>query len=93
MKATLLALLLLIACGQDSGTVMGVVTQVDGDLSEVRTFTLLVEGDSMTFTPAADGDFDFPLTHLREHLRDGSPVRVRWERDGDRNLAVAVGDA
>ena len=93
MKATLLALSLLIACAQDSGTVIGVVTQVDGDLSKVRTFTLLVEGDSMTFTPAAGGNFDFPLTHLREHLRDGSPVRVSWERDGDRNVAVAVGDA
>ncbi len=92
MKATLLALLLLIACGQDSGTVMGVVTQVDGDLSKVRTFTLLVEGDAMTFTPAEDGDFAYPLTHLREHLRDGTPVRVSWERDGDRNLAVAVSD-
>lgn len=93
MKATLLALFLIVACAQDSGTVMGVVTQVEGDLSEVRTFTLLVEGNSMTFTPAADGDFDYPLTHLREHLRDGTPVRVSWQREGDRNLAVAVGDA
>lgn len=92
MKERLAALLLLAACSQNSGTVLGVVTEVEGDLSAVQRFTVLVEGETMTFVPSEDGEFDYPLTHLREHLRDGSPIRVTWERDGDRNLAVAVGD-
>ena len=92
MKERVAALLLLVACAQNSGTVLGVVTEVEGDLSSVQRFTVLVEGETMTFVPAADGEFDYPLTHLRDHLRDGSPIRVTWEREGDRNLAVAVGD-
>ncbi|MGI8517068.1 MAG: hypothetical protein ACR2ME_01815 [Acidimicrobiia bacterium] len=92
MRAAFVALYLVAACAQDSGTVMGVVTAVDGDLTSVRSFTLLVEGDSITFTPAEDGAFEYPLTHLRDHLRDGSPVRVSWERKDDLFLAIAVGD-
>ncbi|CAN5201454.1 hypothetical protein BH18ACT5_BH18ACT5_09900 [soil metagenome] len=92
MKERLAALLLLVACSQNSGTVLGVVTEVEGDLSAVQRFAVLVEGETMTFVPAEEGEFDYPLTRLREHLRDGSPIRVTWERDGDRNLAVAVGD-
>lgn len=92
MRPAFVALILVAACAQDSGTVMGVVTAVDGDLTSVRSFTLLVEGDSITFTPAADGDFQYPLTHLRDHLRDGTPVRVSWEREEDLYLAIAVGD-
>ncbi|MFN2485548.1 MAG: hypothetical protein ABR609_02885 [Acidimicrobiia bacterium] len=92
MRPAFVALILVGACAQDSGTVMGVVTAVDGDLISVRSFTLLVEGDSMTFTPAEDGDFQYPLTHLRDHLRDGTPVRVSWEREADLYLAIAVGD-
>jgi hypothetical protein len=92
VRGYFIALFLVAACSQNSGTVQGVVTAVDGDLSSVETFTLLVEGDSMTFVPASDGDFEYPLTHLRDHLRDGTPIRVSWERDGDRLLATMVSD-
>ena len=88
----ILTLALVAACSQDSGTVIGVVTAVDGDLTEVRTFTMLVEGDEMTFVPAPDGEFAFPLTHLREHMRDGTLVRVGWERDGDAIRALVIAD-
>jgi hypothetical protein len=81
-----------VACQQQGGTVMGVVTAVDGDLLVVRSFTLLVEGESMTFVPAEDGDFAYPLTHLRDHLRDGTPIRVSWERQTDHLRAVKIDD-
>ena len=69
----ILAVLILAACSPTSGTVIGPVISVDGDLTEVRSFTVLVEGDEMVFVPIVEGDYAFPLPHLREHLRDGSP--------------------
>ncbi|HEY7564683.1 MAG TPA: hypothetical protein VIA81_07150 [Acidimicrobiia bacterium] len=71
---------------------MGVVIAVDGDLSEVESFTLLVEGDRMTFVPVTDGEYAYPLSHLRDHLLDGVPVRVGWERRNDVLVAVRVDD-
>ncbi|MGH8923231.1 MAG: hypothetical protein ACRDWA_01085 [Acidimicrobiia bacterium] len=86
------AVILLTACSQDSGTVMGVVIAVEGDLSEVSSFTLLVEGDELTYQPVADGDYPYPLSHLREHMRDGSPIRVTWEKVGDDLHALRLED-
>lgn len=80
------------ACSQSSGTVMGVVIDVDGDLEEVRSFTLLVEGDEMTFVPSSEGEYDYPLSHLRDHLRDGVPIRVGWERRDGELIAVSLDD-
>jgi hypothetical protein len=88
----LLAGLLLVACSAGSGTVTGVVVDVEGNLTDVTGFTLLVEGEQMTFVPAGDGVFAFPLTHLREHLRDQEPVRVGWERREGTLVAVLVQD-
>ena len=84
--------LLTAGCSQDSGTVMGVVIAVEGDLSDVRSFTLLVEGDQLIFVPIADGDYAYPLSHLRDHVRDGVPVRVKWERRDGQLVALAVDD-
>jgi hypothetical protein len=58
----------------------------------VESFTLLVEGDEMTFVPVEEGDYAYPLSHLRDHLLDGVPVRVGWERRGDLLAAVSVDD-
>lgn len=91
-KSIVIGALLLAACSQSSGTVMGVVVAVDGDLTEVRSFTLLVEGDEMTFVPASEGKYPYPLTHLRDHLRDGVPVRVGWEKRGDQLVALILDD-
>jgi hypothetical protein len=92
LKASILTLVV-VACAQTSGTVIGPVITVDGDLAEVRSFTVLVEGDEMVFVPIADGEYAYPLPHLREHLRDGSPVRVGWERRGDQLVATTLDDA
>jgi len=91
-RLLLVAALLATACSQGSGTVLGVVIDVNGDLEEVRSFTLLVEGDEMTFFPVSDGDYPYPLSHLRDHLRDGVPVRVAWERRDGELVALKLDD-
>lgn len=85
-------LAVLTACTQNGGTMVGIVVAVDGDLTTVTSFTILVEGARVEFTPVAEGDYAFPLPHLREHLRDGTPVRVGWERRGGDLAAVSLAD-
>ena len=72
---------------------MGVVVAVEGNLNQVTSFTLLVEGDELTFQPVPDGDYPYPLSHLREHLRDGNPIVVTWERSDGVLRALALADA
>ena len=81
-----------LACSHDSGTVRGVVSSVEGSLDEVTGFTLLVEGSELEFVPVPDGDYDFPLSHLREHLRTGEPVLVDWELVGTVRNALSLAD-
>jgi hypothetical protein len=90
----LVALLLASSCGAtDRGTVEGLVVDVQGDLVAVTEFTVLTESGQMRFVPAPDGDFAFPLPHLREHIISGVPVVVFWEdRDGTM-MAVLIDDA
>jgi len=80
-------------CSPTSGTVVGPVISVDGDLAEVRSFTVLVEGEEMVFVPIVEGEYAFPLPHLRQHLMDGAPIRVGWERRGESLVAVSLEDA
>jgi hypothetical protein len=89
-----LAVLLLTSCGADDrGTIEGLVVDVQGDLTSVTEFTVLTDNGQMRFIPAQDGDFAFPLPHLREHIISGVPVVVFWEdREGTR-VAVLVDDA
>lgn len=91
-RVGLAAVLLAAACSQNAGTVIGIVIDVNGNLEEVRSFTLLVDGDEMAFVPAEDGDYAYPLSHLRDHLRDGSPVRVGWERRAGQLVALKLDD-
>jgi hypothetical protein len=94
---TILALLAVAACAptdDGTGVAIGVVVEVDGDLSTVQAFTISTEdGDRMTFVPADDGEFAFPLPHLQEHVRSGVPVAVAWEREGETLWAIGVDDA
>lgn len=81
-----------LACNQTSGTVRGFVTSVEGSLDEVTGFTVLVEGSELGFVPVQDGDYDFPLPHLREHVRTGEPVLVGWELVGTVRYALSLAD-
>lgn len=76
----------------DSGQLTGIVTAVDGDLTEVRSFEILSDGDRFVFEPSPDGDFAFPLPHLRDHLRSGEPVAVEYERGDGVLIAMSVTD-
>jgi hypothetical protein len=82
----------LTSCSQTSGTARGVVTSVDGTLEEVTSFMVLVEGSELEFAPVAEGDYDFPLAHLREHQRTGEPVLVGWEIVGSVRYALTLAD-
>ena len=77
----------------DSGQLTGIVTTVDGDLTTVRSFEVLSGGERFVFEPAPDGDFAFPLSHLRDHLRTGEPVAVEYERIDGVLMATLVTDA
>ncbi len=71
----------------------GLVVDVDGDLTTVRSFTVQTPEGPLTFVPDPNGDFAFPLPHLGAHLRSGDPVRVAYEERDDVLIAVAVDDA
>lgn len=88
----ILVSLMVVGCAQDGGTVLGVVVEVDGTLDQIDSFTVLVEGDEMRFLPADDGDYPYPLSHLREHLRTGQPVFVTWERRAREIYATELRD-
>jgi len=84
--------LVLPACAETSGTVRGVVTSVEGTLDEVVAFTVLVDGSELEFVPVPDGDYNFPLSHLREHQRSGESVLVDWELVGTVRYALGLAD-
>ena len=75
-----------------SGTVRGTVISVEGDLTEVISFAVLVEGEEMLFLPIEDGDYAFPLPHLGDHQRSGALVLVGWELRDEIRYAVSVAD-
>lgn len=93
LRVGLLALLLtLSACGARFRAT-GVVTDVVGGLDGVTSFTIrTTEGDDLAFVPSEDGDYDFPLSHLRSHLIGGELVVVEWVEEQDRLVAVVVAD-
>lgn len=89
---TALVVVGLVSCSPTGNTVRGIVVSVDGDLSQVASFEVRADGETLRFEPAPDGDFDFALVHLRDHLRTGDPVIVGFEVSEGRNLAISVAD-
>ena len=84
--------LVLASCTQTSGTARGVVASVDGTLDDITSFVLLADGSELEFTPIPDGEYDFALSHLREHQRTGEPVLVGWEIVGSVRYALTLAD-
>lgn len=93
LLAVAAAMWLVVACSADTGTMRGIVVEVEGDLDNVTGFAILVEGDFVEFLPTPAGSYAFPLTHLREHLRTGEPVQVGWARTDDGLAATFLDDA
>lgn len=70
------------------GEVVGLVTEVTGDLSGVESFVVLdSNGDSYKFIPG-DGMtvMGSPPMHLRDHLVSGEPVKVMYHEGSDSKL-------
>ena len=82
--------------GGDATAARGVVIDLTGDITNVETFTLRIsDGSDLTFEPSPGILFhgSAPLGHLRDHLRNGEPVDVRYRTLDDGTLiAVEVGD-
>ncbi len=73
---------------ETEGDVVGIVTEVTGDLTEIESFVVLdTAGDSHKFTPG-DGMtvMGSPASHLRDHVVSGEPVRVIHHQGTDGEL-------
>lgn len=80
--------------GSGSDTVQGVVLEVKGDLRSVDSFVIRTDGgEVLEVAPAPEGDFRFPLPHLRDHLITSEPILVELDRTVDPPLATAIADA
>ena len=85
-------LVVVAACSPASGTVRGPVVSVEGDLTAVTSFSVLVKGDMLSFLTLEDQEYGFPLQHLAEHQRTGDPVVVGWELRDDVRYALSIED-
>ena len=85
-------MLLLVACTQSEGTTIGVVTAVEGTLTEIESFTVLAAGSEITFVPIQGQEYEFPLAHLREHQRTGELLVVDWELRDTTKYAISLTD-
>jgi len=88
----MIALALVAACTQTSGTARGVVLSVEGSLQDVTAFTVLVEGEELRMIPVPDGEYEFALPHLREHRLSGQPILVGWELVDNVRYALSLAD-
>lgn len=81
-------------CSTDAaseGEVVGIVTEVTGDLVEIQSFVVLdANGDSHKFFPGEGMTvMGAPASHLRDHVVSGAAVRVLYVKVDDGAL-VAV---
>jgi len=85
-----------VACGSGTEDVTGIVVEVEGDLTSVSRFVLVVpDGERLTFVPSPGILFHdrAPISHLQDHLRSGEAVTVVFETLDDGSLvAIEVYD-
>ena len=86
------------SCGEEEEpvppTAVGVITAIDGEGSDVRSFTLETENErTLEVFIAADVDYGFDLRHLHEHEATGDPVRCALEEREGRAYALEIVDA
>ena len=78
-------------------TVTGVVIAVEGGLGGIDFFVVRLEdGTDLTLVPVEGLLFDEvgPLSHVRDHLVSGSPVRITYETSVEGSAtATVIGDA
>ena len=68
---------------------------MDGDLSEIRAFSLLLsDGVVLELVPQAGLLFDGgPLSHVRDHMVSGAPITAEFQVEAGVAIATSVGDA
>jgi hypothetical protein len=101
--AALIALaLVVVGCGDDEPaaedglTVSGVIVDVQGSITEVEQFDLVLEdGTRLTFVPEAGAleGSGFSPAHMREHSALVEPISVRYREVDGENIVTGVGDA
>lgn len=75
---------------ETEGEVVGIVTEVTGDLTAIESFVVLdATGDSHKFVPV-DGMTvaGAPASHLRDHVISAEPVRVTYHEGSDGELVA-----
>jgi len=86
----------LVSCASAQETVTGIVVEVEGDLTTVSRFVLVLpDGTRPEFVPSPGILFHdrAPISHLQDHLRSGAPVEVVFETLDDGTLvAIEVFD-
>lgn len=96
----LFLLLVLAACtdASDGATaeapdeVTGVITDIESpSFGEVEHFTLREEGETFTIYIADDVEYEFPLSHLQEHLGT-DPVTCKLEERDGKLYALTIDD-
>jgi len=82
---------------EPTGSVEGVVIDVEGTLGAVSSFTVrLSDGTDAIFVPVDGLLFagTAPIDHVRDHMVSGAPVSVGYTTLADGTLsALEVGDA
>jgi len=69
----------LVSCASAQETVTGIVVEVEGDLTTVSRFVLVLpDGTRPEFVPSPGILFHdrAPISHLQDHLRSGAPVEL-----------------
>jgi hypothetical protein len=78
-------------------TITGVVIAVEGNLAEIESLVVRLEdGSDLALVPAAGLLFDgvSPISHVRDHLVSGSPVRITYRTSAaGPGTAIEIGDA
>jgi hypothetical protein len=103
LVVTLVLLALVVsACGGDDSheegdlKVSGVIVDVQGDITAIEQFDLVVEdGTRFTFVPEA-GSLErsgFSPAHIREHSALVEPISVTYHEVDGQNMVTGVGDA
>jgi hypothetical protein len=99
LAACVIAAATVTGCGGEGagGTITAVVVDVTGDLTTVDEFVVrLPDGTDQVIEPAPGMRFhgDAAIGHIRDHLRSGAPVRIRYDvLDDGRWIAREVEDA
>jgi ABC-type metal ion transport system substrate-binding protein len=86
------------ACGSDaaegSQEATGIVLAVDArSLTDVRSFTLKTQDETLEIRIDPHADYSFPPSHLRNHALSGQPVRVELDERGGDLYATEMEDA